>query len=346
MVPSDDEISQNLTAFITSIKQSKMGSFDIAMGTVLLLRKVVGNTRWANAKELMESVREIGKKVGDAQPSETTVGNMVRRVLKLIREEYTGNVGKLESGESLQNILLSSRDSADDFSIPMQSLKSVIVDSMNELIGELESCRDEIAAQALEHIHANEVIMTFGKSRTVEKFLKNAGRKRKFSVIVAECAPGNRGHELAKSLAESNIETTVISDAAIFAIMSRVNKVIIGTHAVMADGGLKASNGAHALALAAKHHSVPILVCAGMFKLSPSYVCSYDQDDINQLLSPNDVLNFKQDLVSRVDVYNPAFDYVPPDLVNLYISDLGGNAPSYMYRLLAEVYHQEDYQCS
>ncbi len=31
---------------------------------------------------------------------------------------------------------------------------------------------DNIAAQALEHIHSNEVIMTAGKSKTVERFLK------------------------------------------------------------------------------------------------------------------------------------------------------------------------------
>lgn len=44
--------------------------------------------------------------------------------------------------------------------------------------------------QALEHIHSNEVIMTVGRSRTVEAFLKDAVRKkRKFHVIVAECAP-------------------------------------------------------------------------------------------------------------------------------------------------------------
>ena len=39
---------------------------------------------------------------------------------------------------------------------------------------------------------------------------------------------------------------------------------------------LKALNGSHALALAAYHHSVPVIVCAAMFKLSPEYLCSYD----------------------------------------------------------------------
>ena len=39
---------------------------------------------------------------------------------------------------------------------------------------------DNIAAQALEHIHTNEVIMTAGKSGTVEAFLKvGTGHRKK-----------------------------------------------------------------------------------------------------------------------------------------------------------------------
>jgi hypothetical protein len=67
-----------------------------------------------------------------------------------------------------------------------------------------------------------------------------------------------QGHELAVSLSKSKIQTTVIADSAIFAIMSRVNKVIIGTHTVMANGGLRAICGSHIVALAAKHYSVPV----------------------------------------------------------------------------------------
>ena len=39
-----------------------------------------------------------------------------------------------------------------------------------------------------------------------------------------------QGQEMAKSLAALGIDTTLITDAAVFAIMSRVNKVIMGTH--------------------------------------------------------------------------------------------------------------------
>lgn len=48
---------------------------------------------------------------------------------------------------------------------------------------------DNIASQASEHIHSNEIIMTLGKSNTVEKFLKSAAKTRKFQVIVVEAAP-------------------------------------------------------------------------------------------------------------------------------------------------------------
>jgi hypothetical protein len=39
------------------------------------------------------------------------------------------------------------------------------------------------------------------------------------------------GQEMAVELSKAGIETTVIPDSAVFAVMSRVNKVILGTHA-------------------------------------------------------------------------------------------------------------------
>lgn len=46
-------------------------------------------------------------------------------------------------------------------------------------------------------------------------------------------------------------------------------QVIIGTKTILANGALIAVSGTHTLALAAKHHSTPLIVCAPMFKLTP-----------------------------------------------------------------------------
>lgn len=45
-------------------------------------------------------------------------------------------------------------------------------------------------------------------------------------------------------------------------------------------------------------------------------------------------------------VPNPTMDYVPPELISLFITDTGGHTPSYVYRLLAEYYTREDYGLS
>lgn len=52
---------------------------------------------------------------------------------------------------------------------------------------------------------------------------------------------------------------------------------------------------------------------------------------------------FAGDILEKVSVHCPVFDYVPPELITLFISNIGGNAPSYIYRLMSELYHPEDH---
>lgn len=47
-----------------------------------------------------------------------------------------------------------------------------------------------------------------------------------------------------------------------------------------------------------------------------------------------------------VQVPNPMYDYVPPHLISLFITDVGGKLPSYVYRMLMEYYSREDYLLS
>jgi translation initiation factor eIF-2B subunit beta len=202
------------------------------------------------------------------------------------------------------------------------NLKPLIIQEINdEVIADLESVYKGIADQATDFIHANEVIMTIGKSRTVEEFLIRAAHKRKFQVLVAETSPTYQGHQMARTLSAAGIDTTVISDSAIFAAMPRVNKVVLGSHAVLANGGLVAVTGSHLLAAAAKHHSTPVLVCTALYKLSPLF--AYDSDTFNVSVSPHNVLHYQEgSITDKVTVSNPYYDYVEPRLVSLFIHNL------------------------
>ena len=279
-----------------------------------------------------------------AASSAAAVGSLGTPELKRSRS-VSADVGALLQSPSLQTILEPGPAAHSLALRPIKEIARALLDGINELMEELENLLVPIAEQALEHIHANEVILTYGRSRTVEEFLKEAARKkREFKVIVAETAPLFEGQAMARALSMAGIDTTVITDSAVFAMMARVNKVLIPAHAVLANGGLIVRSGGHMIAVAAAHHAVPMVCLAGLFKLSPQY--AHDQDTFNELNSPSQVMRFEEGdsaMTEQVDVVNPGYDYVAPDLVDLYVTNIGGHQPSYIYRLLAEQYSPEDH---
>ena len=48
------------------------------------------------------------------------------------------------------------------------------------------------------------------------------------------------------------------------------------------------------------------------------------------------------DKKENLEIIVPAYDYVPPELISLYITNLGGYTPKYIYRVFADMYSQED----
>ena len=81
--------------------------------------------------------------------------------------------------------------------------------------------------------------------------------------------------------------------------MSRVNKVILGTHAVLANGGLVAISGTNMIAAAAKFHHTPVVVCTGLYKLSP--LQPFDEDMGNLCARPDSILRFESGMTSKED---------------------------------------------
>lgn len=75
--------------FPDSLRQVK-GSFNVAVEIVTLLRNVVSIAKWNTAKDLMDLLRRVGKRVQAAQPS----GMIVKRgintcTMSVLRDPYT-----------------------------------------------------------------------------------------------------------------------------------------------------------------------------------------------------------------------------------------------------------------
>lgn len=45
----------------------------------------------------------------------------------------------------------------------------------------------------------------------------------------------------------------------------------------------------------------------------------------------------------NVEVVVPAAEYIPPELINLYVTNNGSHQPSYVYRLMSEYHHPRDH---
>ncbi|KAF2431824.1 nagb/rpia/CoA transferase-like protein [Tothia fuscella] len=447
------EVESSIEQFISLLKRRQIrNSRPCALATAELLLKVVGEFPKRDAAKLFERIRSVGQRLIAAQPREMVVGNIVRRVLSLVRliindleheDDSLDASGantpaqlhsprpKLHSTFSMISPLkhgmqpldstalhdpsglrdlpsrpplltshtsyaptgaptvtslfgLFSHPTASDsntstppnynspssskpisfaekiFKIEehQQDIKTDVVDGIKEILEELEIVDEQIASNALDHIHSNEIILTHTSSLTVQKFLLTAARKRKFTVVHVEGYPNESDEvhdtllngartgepttdERWKPLTAAGITVILIPDSAVFAIMSRVNKVILATHTVLANGGLVAACGAKVIAQAAKCHQTPVVVLSGVYKLSPVY--PFDCEELIEFGDAGRVAGYEEgEFVERIAVENPLYDYVAPELVDLYISNLGGHAPSYLYHVVAEHYNVED----
>ncbi|KAF3936424.1 hypothetical protein ABW19_dt0203833 [Dactylella cylindrospora] len=255
-----------------------------------------------------------------------------------------------------------------------RDLRGDVIEGIKEIMDELSQVDEQIAAHSESYIHANEIIMVHGSSVTVQRFLLKAATKRKFTVVIVESYPNDhvathgmlaapskkpppppptKGSksptaiqpqdeplpttEFKKTLTTMGVEVILIPDAAVFAIMSRVNKVILGTHVVMANGSLVAAGGARMIARCAQEHSNPVVVVTGVYKLSP--VHPFDIEQLLEIGGSSSVVGWTDgEMVSGTEVFNPTMDFVPENLISLYITNVGGHAPSYLYKLVEEQY--------
>ncbi len=339
-------------------KQLKNKEYDsttqIAINTADLFQRIVKIKDYNSLDELALIVKELGKLFISVDPMQFSVGNIVKRILYFIHEERNKlitNSNKKFSIVSL-NHLLSLASIKDKIEInPISSNSRVpsfdnsvsnILSEIDDLKDLLEQTSDEINKQSSEHIMDNDVILTSNYSGQLLEFLIEASKTKSFHVVVAESSPSMSGLTMAKALIKAGVKTTIIEDISIFAIMPRVNKVIIGTRAIMANGGLISYNGVYNICLAAQTYYIPIIVVAGQFKLTPMY--PFDHETFNEQLSPDKIYDTKfNGKIDNIRFNSPAYDYIPPEFITIFVTDVGSQNPSYIYRLFNENFSQQDY---
>ncbi|SCV00475.1 LAME_0G09956g1_1 [Lachancea meyersii CBS 8951] len=384
------DINVAVASFIDRLKRRQVyGSYQVSLETLQLLKRFVSAARWSGIDDLIAQLRELGTRLGKAQPTEFTCGNIIRRVLALIRDEVEDEAALqnqlrktaepmissmfsllqkpvVASSTSLSSSSSSSSSSPSDAAgstgqqqhqqssssneHPKADMRQIIIQGIKDLIDEITNIDDGIQQIAIDLIHDREILLTpTPDSKTVLKFLIKARERnnRNFTVLVTEGYPNNTqvAHQFAKKLSEHGVETTVIPDTAVFALMSRVGKVIIGAKTVFTNGGtISSTAGVSSVCECAREFKTPVFAVAGLYKLSPLY--PFDIEKFVEVGGSQRVLptmeNHRVGNHNRLDTVNPIADYVPPENIDIYITNIGGFAPSFIYRVVWDNYKQQD----
>ncbi|MEW6049557.1 MAG: S-methyl-5-thioribose-1-phosphate isomerase [Candidatus Zixiibacteriota bacterium] len=149
---------------------------------------------------------------------------------------------------------------------------------------------------------------------------------KRVKVVADETRPLLQGARLtAWELQQAGIDVTLICDntAGVLMRRGRIAHVIVGADRIARNGDTANKIGTYSVAVQAKWHGVPFYVAAPMSTFDDS-TPSGDQIVIEER-SAREVTNGfgRQTAPEGIDVYSPAFDVTPNELINCFITDQG-----------------------
>ncbi|KDQ29060.1 hypothetical protein PLEOSDRAFT_1088985 [Pleurotus ostreatus PC15] len=251
-----------------------------------------------------------------ARPMSVTMGNAIRQL-------------KLEISDT-------------DIDLPEQDAKDALCLKIDTYIRDRIIIADEVISElAGKKIKDGDVILTYARSSVVEKVLLRAHAEgKRFSVIVIDSRPMLEGKHLLKRLtsapASSFPPTTMSCTYALLpalpSLISKVTTVILGAHSLHSNGALYSRAGTAMVAMLAKQHSVPVLICCETYKFSEGIIL--DGFEKNELAPPLPQLrtSFPSTKLSsslalepqpNLEILNPLYDLTPPSCVTAVVTEVG-----------------------
>ena len=360
-------------------KKKDMNSTEISKHVASLFYDLIQNS--INEKtitthsQLINLVSYFSKVFTAIDPVQFCIGNTIKRILHIIREVIKTNnedqnkdilTNKIEEAKKNMKLLKNfdftqinkkdneenkeAQNEKEELNDPItESDKDKILEEIGNIISEIESISQTIIDQKeiKDLIAEGDIILTSNYSQQVVEILAENAKTKKFKVFVCESAPLLREKSQAEELRKRKLDTVVIEDDDIYSVMNKFTKVkvLLGAKAILVNGGLVTYGGAYNVCLLASMFSNPVIIAGGTTKLTPMY--SFKHELYNEYLSPDLILGKNMDYqgdISSIQFNNPSLDYVPPNLITMYATDIGILNPNYLYKNFNEMYDLEDYE--
>ncbi|EIM88174.1 IF-2B-domain-containing protein [Stereum hirsutum FP-91666 SS1] len=242
-----------------------------------------------------------------ARPMSVTMGNAIRQL-------------KLEISGS-------------DIDLPEQDAKDEICLWIDNYIRDRIIIADQVIQEtAVKKIHNGDVILTYARSSVVEKVLLEAWSEgTQFSVVVVDSRPMLEGKRLLSVLASAGLPCSYVLLPSLGSIITEVSTVFVGAHSINSNGAVYSRAGTALVAMMAKQHSVPVVVCCETYKFSEGV--QLDSFTKNELAPVSDIfssfpLNKSPEALvlhnrPNLEILNPLYDLTPPSSITAVVTEVG-----------------------
>ena len=275
-----------------------------AMAMVLAARGFQGH----DPRELIATLRATGQYLESARPTAVNLGWAVRRMI------HTAEQNAALPVPQLQDRLLAEAQAIRDED-----------ERMCRAIGQHGAALLEHGDGVLTHCNAGALATAAYGTALAPIFLAHEQGKS-LRVFADETRPLLQGARLTTwELMCAGINVTLITDSAAAQVMkeSRVQKVITGADRIAANGDAANKIGTYSVALLARAHGIPFYVAAPSstfdLTLPDGRAIPIEQRDPEEI-----TCGFgRRTAPEGVNVYNPAFDVTPAELIAAIITERG-----------------------
>jgi methylthioribose-1-phosphate isomerase len=230
----------------------------------------------------------------------------------------------------------------------IKDIKRAVMESSLKIAEDDIQNNKKLGSNGSEIIKNNDVILTHcnaGSLATVSYgtalgIIRSANEKgKKIKVIATETRPVMQGSRLtAFELNHSGIDVSLIPDTAVGYMMSSdlIKVVIVGADRVLRTGHVFNKIGTYQVAVLANRHKIPFYVAA---PISTFDMKSTIKDIIIEQRNKSEVTHIGKKLISpiNVNVYNPAFDITPPELIAGIVTERCIIQPPYVKNIVKNV---------
>jgi eIF-2B alpha/beta/delta-like uncharacterized protein len=292
------------------------GAPAIGVAAALSLAVVALNSDAKNSQELVNELEKASQRLSRTRPTAVNLFWALNRVMNKVRDALNNNFDL----DKIRRIVLE-----EALTIQKEDLES------NIMIGRHGSQLIDDGDTILTHCNTGSLATSgFGTALGVIRYAWLQGKR--IRVIATETRPLLQGSRLTVwELMRDKIPVKLISDNMIGYVMSKglVDKVIVGADRILRTGHVVNKIGTYTIAILASHHKIPFYVAAPTSTIDLE--TTFDKVIIEERSADEvrTVLGRLYITVKDVEVYNPAFDITPPDLITAIITEKGIIKPPY-----------------